>query len=162
MAIKPHIKITETDHGWQNISQTRRKVKDYIGIDGGLLKDHSPTDTPFQEIVLRGWKNEFGWEPMVPKRPWLRQTFDRNKRKYAEKMIDIAWAIYSRDANIIKITRQIKRLGDLLEMDLFERVSRFSNPPNAEFTIEKKGFDDPLVETGDMLQTISHRITDRK
>ena len=48
--------------------------------------------------------------------------------------------------------------GIKLARDMKLVITEFSSPANAPFTIAKKGFDNPLIETGHMRDSVEHRI----
>lgn len=50
-------------------------------------------------------------------------------------------------------------LGEKVVDDLKDAVTNFQTPANAESTIEKKGFNKPLVDTGVMRDSIMYDIS---
>lgn len=55
-----------------------------------------------------------------------------------------------------------KELGDNLVKWVKERIVDYKSPKNSPLTISLKGFDDPLIETKTMLNTIRYRISRSK
>lgn len=49
------------------------------------------------------------------------------------------------------------RFGEDIRISLIQ----WSEPPNADYTIEQKGFDDPLVETGLLMRSIKGVVIDK-
>ena len=120
------------------------------------------SDGPKARVGLRGdladraVHNEFGApRANVPERSFLRSTFDEEK----------STLIKMRNQLIIKlITGKLTKrqamevLGLHLEAKTKQKVIDLDDPKNAQFTIDKKGFDDPLRETDDMLQAIESQV----
>lgn len=55
------------------------------------------------------------------------------------------------------IEEGIKYVGEHAVREIQTEIQRFNDPKNAQWTIEKKGFDDPLIETYLMQQTVKYR-----
>jgi hypothetical protein len=41
---------------------------------------------------------------------------------------------------------------------LIQSIRDTKEPPNAPYTIKKKGFNDPLIDTGDMVNSPTYRV----
>lgn len=54
--------------------------------------------------------------------------------------------------------RAFTPLGEALQVTLSQSIIDWTTPPNAEFTIDEKGFNDPLIETGTMRDSTSYQI----
>lgn len=50
------------------------------------------------------------------------------------------------------------KLGPTMVVDLKSIITAWSTPPNSSQTVEKKGFNDPLIETGFMRDSVEFRI----
>ena len=49
------------------------------------------------------------------------------------------------------------RFGQMVQGLIQIQIANTFTPPNAPSTIKKKGFNKPLVDTGVMLQSVSHQ-----
>jgi hypothetical protein len=94
--------------------------------------------------------NEFG-TPTIPERPFLRDTSDLIKtdiEALSDKMLD----------QIVRGKSTVKKALDVIGLRVqaaFRRaVNQWDSPPNAPATIRKKGADNPLVDTGQMRNSI--------
>lgn len=86
--------------------------------------------------------NEFGGGH-TPPRPFMRETI----RKYHRK-----WGNYFRN-NFLQypdLAQTMWKLGDIVKGDLSETIKGWSQPPNAPATVMAKGFNNPLVDSGNM------------
>lgn len=91
--------------------------------------------------------NEFGTDDgYIPERAAHRQCFDENQAELWSRISAGAEKIIDGKATAKQV---IDQTSDWYLTKLQEKVLYFSFPANAKTTIEKKGFDDPLIETGE-------------
>lgn len=96
--------------------------------------------------------NEYGVpEHNQPPRPFMRYTVIKNKKKW----IDILQDILPQNMNI---ERSLSILGDVIADDVSQMIKAFAVPPNAPSTIARKGFNDPLVDTGRMRDSVGWKV----
>lgn len=91
----------------------------------------------------------------VPERPFLSHTFFI-KKHYKEVTRQMLKRIVLLDRNTAP---QLKLLGETIEKDMKDVVTAWLNPPNSPETVERKGRNDPLVDTGLMRDSIESRVT---
>lgn len=96
-------------------------------------------------------------EVHIPPRPFLRYTFDHYLDNWTELAADLAFKVFIREINYQDV---FPVLGDAIVKDIKRTIKEFSNPKNAPLTIANKGFDDPLIEKGELRDSI-HWITER-
>lgn len=96
-------------------------------------------------------------EVHIPPRPFLRYTFDHYLDNWTELAADLAFKVFVGEINY-QDTFPI--LGDAIVKDIKRTIKEFSKPKNAPLTIANKGFDDPLIEKGELRDSI-HWITER-
>ncbi|MCP9334263.1 hypothetical protein [Lentilactobacillus hilgardii] len=96
-------------------------------------------------------------EVHIPPRPFLRYTFDHYLDNWTELAAVLAFKVFIREINY-QDTFPI--LGDAIVKDIKRTIKEFSEPKNAPLTIANKGFDDPLIEKGELRDSI-HWITER-
>ena len=126
----------------------------------GVLKGSGPHPSGnSQRLVEIAWWNEFGTrtkagEVKVPERPALRSTIIEH-RYYREEMMHALKAVLTGKSTT---TKEFKRVGLKAETDIKAAYREWLSPPNAESTIEIKGFDNPLIHTGALRQAIAYRL----
>ncbi len=155
MAAKSNKYVKVIDHGWDALKAELSKlpgssVKVGIQSDAGAHKGEG-SDADMVDIAI--W-NEFGTK-RIPKRPAHSQAFDKH-RSDMDAMIAAGY-----DAIITGRTTVEKALGliGLKFTGLVQKQVRdFSDPPNAPATIAKKGVDNPLIDTGQMINSIRHVV----
>lgn len=110
---------------------------------------------------MRGWFLANGYplkketqQIHIPERSFMRRTADNKKQEWKEKIEkDLKKVI---EGNL-SIEEALNRLGVQIKGDIQTTISEISEPPNASMTIDRKGFNKPLVDTGTMLQYIDVR-----
>ncbi len=96
-------------------------------------------------------------EVHIPPRPFLRYTFDHYLDNWTELAADLAFKVFVGEINYQDV---FPVLGDAIVKDIQRTIKEFSEPKNAPLTIANKGFDDPLIEKGELRDSI-HWITER-
>jgi len=107
------------------------------------------------ENVKKAAANEYG-TTKIPARPFMRFTFEKNKSVYERLLTNIVNDIvYDR----VDLDYAYNALGERVSRDIKREIKEWKDPPNAASTIAKKGRDDPLVDTGDMMRSVSYKLT---
>jgi hypothetical protein len=100
--------------------------------------------------------NEFGNSRLgTPARPLLRQSAEKVETKLP------GWVARRTDemlAGQLSADAMKKRMGETLVATVLETLKEGKFEDNAESTIERKGFNKPLVETSELGQSVTHRI----
>lgn len=96
--------------------------------------------------------NEYGVpEHNQPPRPFMRYTVIKNKQKWINILQDIL-------PQNMDVKRSLNILGDVVADDVSQMIKAFAVPPNRPSTIARKGFNDPLVETGLMRDSVGWKV----
>lgn len=144
--------VQERDLGWRRIKQElevlgRASVK--IGLQEGTTTEDGSASLP--EI---GFYNEFG-TARIPPRPAHAQAYDKNKGK-------IDTAIKRLHDSVVAGRRSAKDalglLGQLHQRNIQKSIRDLREPENAPSTIERKGSDNPLIDSGHMVQSIRYEV----
>lgn len=105
-------------------------------------------------VINKAIWNEFGTRH-IPERPFLRRAMSGNRSKYglflAARAKDI---VEQRDT----CERVINQLGLLAVGDIQHEITALRTPPNAPATIKAKGSSNPLIDTGEMRQSVTYRV----
>ena len=115
-------------------------------LDVGFMSGATyPDGTPVAQVAF--W-NEFG----PPSRPFFRAMIAKESAGWPELL---GKAAVSTGYN----TRQtLSLIGEKINDDLKSSIVGWQDPPNAPITVAKKGFNKPLVDTGDMLRSTTYRV----
>lgn len=122
-----------------------------IGFFGG--KPHPTNEEEGLTIAEVAAINEFGLG--VPERAFMRLTMFEHKQKVRN---DLARGITKLFHGQMTSHRLLKELGRRMRDQMRLEIALFDTPPNSPETIEKKGFNAPLVETGSMLEDVDFRV----
>ena len=94
--------------------------------------------------------NEYGGGH-TPPRPFMRNCVKRNRRKWRNIVQD-------RLPVNLDIKKTFQTLGEDMVEDLRMEIYRTNTPPNAPSTVERKGFNKPLIDTGKMVSSIRMEV----
>lgn len=100
------------------------------------------TDSNGSELIKKAYYNEFGTSK-IPKRSFLRQN---NIKKKVDVQI------------LLDINRSLAfsfgKIGLQMSSIIKERIRNIRTPVNAPSTIAKKGSSNPLIDTGELINSI--------
>lgn len=118
-------------------------------LDVGFMSGATyPDGTPVAQVAF--W-NEFGTS-RAPSRPFFRSMIAKESAGWPELL---GKAAVSTGYN----TRQtLGLIGEKINDDLKSSIVDWQDPPNAPGTIAKKGFNKPLIDTGDMLRSTTYQV----
>ena len=88
----------------------------------------------------------------IPPRPFFRGMIAANKGDWGPQLGKIIKAA-DYDSTVA-----LGRLGELVKGQLQQSIRDTKDPGNAKSTIAQKGFDDPLVRSGHMLNSVDYEI----
>jgi len=144
-------KIIDKDLGFDRITReisqvSKNKAAVYVGIHG---KSGS-------ELVLRGAVNEFGSaDGRIPERSFLRSTIDENVTEYT---VELAKVVNDAITGKTTMKRGLSLLGERVVGDIKVKIREIRTPANAPMTIKLKGADNPLIDTGQMRNSIGYEV----
>lgn len=148
-----------TFSGSAALEQKLREIAQKIGkantVRVGFLEGASYPDKDHTPVAQVAAINEFGApEANIPPRPFFQTMIEKNKGKWADTL----------GKNLVATGYDAKRtfalMGEGIKDQLIDSIESFSDPKNAASTIEKKGFDDPLVHTGHMKSSVDFEVND--
>lgn len=92
------------------------------------------------------------YEINIPPRPFFRTMIAQNQASWAPQV-----------AALLKQgktpSEALAIMGELMVGQLRTSIIAMKSPPNAPSTIREKGFDDPLVRTGHLLNSVDYEVT---
>jgi len=147
------------DLGWRDIL-SRVKTATSSSVRVGIQEPEAAKIHPGREditILEVGMINEFGSEAAdVPERSFLRSTMREKEGEIVELEAEAAYKVVMEQVPAhIALDRVGKITAEFVQRKILDdRVP----PPNAPATIAKKGFDHPLVESGVLAESITHRV----
>jgi hypothetical protein len=150
-----------------NVKVTRTKFgKGIAGLFGAFrgpdtVRVGFPAGKADSDVIERALFNEFGTKT-IPERPALRNAVRNNRDEYqammkAEARTILLGAIKGQDAARAK-RRALQRLGIKAQGDIQSEITSLQTPPNAASTIRQKGSSNPLIDTGEMRNSVTYKI----
>lgn len=127
------------------------KLRNPAGLRVGFI--NSATYPDGTSVALVAAINEFGAPSRgQPPRPFFRNMIAEKKASWPKAIGDLL-----KDNNY-DVAKTLDQAGLGIEGQLRQSIADFTDPPLAQSTIDAKGFDKPLVDTGLMLNSISHSV----
>ena len=90
---------------------------------------------------------------IIPPRPFFRNMIRANQDKWGAQLGKLLIA------NNYDAHAALLQMGELMKGQLQQSIRDFSDPPNAPSTIARKGFNDPLIDTGYMVDHVGFEVT---
>lgn len=112
-------------------------------------------------IVIAG-ANEYGCNTgttTIPERSFIRGTFDAHKETIARESVEQLQSVIE---GTISSDVAFTALGERYESLTKEFLTELSNPANAQATIDAKGSSNPLIDTGRLRNSITHKVGDKR
>lgn len=147
------ITVKDTDLGWRKIlAATQRRPRATLTV--GIVEDRQHPDSDISVAQL-GAVHEFGSrDGHTPRRSFLRSTFDDHQRAYdAIYKVLSTRSLLSGDVSI-----GLRPLGRKGVADVQAKIDSSIPPPLAHATIDAKGHDLALVDSGTLRASIGFRI----
>jgi hypothetical protein len=143
--------VVDRDLGWARIQRA------LLGLDGahtrvGVHEGERREDGT--DLVTVAAVNEFGApNAKIPERSFIRSTVDEQRPKVErikEGIVDKALR------GNVNIRQEMGELGEFAQKEIQKKIVALDTPPNAASTVRKKGSSNPLVDKGQLLQSIRH------
>jgi hypothetical protein len=101
-------------------------------------------------------ENEFGVPSRnVPARPFMRTSFDENQDRISNVIATEYGKIIDGESTVRKSLNLIGLYGvDLIQV----KIRAIRTPPNSPYTIAQKKSDKPLIDFGQMIQSVRHKV----
>jgi hypothetical protein len=117
---------------------------------GFLEKARYPDGTPVAMIAAI---NEYGAPSRgQPPRPFFRRMISAKQNEWAPAIADLL------KSNGMDAEKALELAGAAIAGQLRQSITDLVDPPLAPSTIAKKGFDKPLIDTGQMLSSVDHEV----
>lgn len=117
-------------------------------IDAGK---HSSGDLTVAEI---GFQNEFGFGH-IPERSFMRSTLKEHKKRIIAFQVQLAKRIISEE---ITTEKALALLGEFVADLIRRKIVSLQTPPNAPETIALKRSSNPLIDTGQLKNSITYQV----
>lgn len=153
----------DKDSGWDRIKRNMKFLDKSTVRVGVMSKSLSKTKSSkgkqvhtLSELLVIAVANEFGTKESgghIPARSFLRSTFDEE--------LDAIHLFMSNQYNTFLLRSPkiaLNRLGIFFTGKVQQKIRNLKTPPNALSTIRKKKSSNPLIDTGQLRQSITHEV----
>lgn len=134
---------------WDKVKLNLKKLNNAYTAIGFFSKDTNSEGALMAAIAA---VHEFGWGNS-PERSFMRAWFDGNKKKIEQMQNKLYNQIL---IGRISPETGLKRLGEWAQGEIRQFIIELKDPPNKAVTIAAKGSSSPLIDTGQMVNTVRH------
>lgn len=136
------------------------KLRDALNRIGTALKSATKVEAGFIDratypdgtsVAAVAAFNEFGTSK-IPPRPFFRQMIQKNSAKWP---VNLRTALSNTNYDA---ATSLGLVGQEIQEELQDSIRSNTPPPNAPSTVEAKGFDRTLIDTGMMLNSVKHNV----
>jgi TPP-dependent pyruvate/acetoin dehydrogenase alpha subunit len=121
------------------------------GAEAGILAGEAAGTGGPSLVEIAIW-NELGTKS-APPRPFIQSTTDEQQRKWRDMVRRLNRLVL---AGKMTNTEASELLGQEMQADIQQKIVDLRDPPNAQATIDKKGSDNPLIDTGAMKDNVKY------
>jgi len=144
----------DKDKGYKRIMGQMDLMRKAPHVAVGFFAGESPGDQGELSVADYMWLNEVGTVD-IPERPVVGETTDAVAPEI-EAMLkrELEAIIQGRST----VEGALNKVGIKFKAELQKAITSFSDPGNAESTIEQKGSDNPLIDTGTARNAVSYQV----
>lgn len=107
-------------------------------------------DQPHSEALAEGERREPMLVGPIPPRPFFRRMISEHRSEWTG---EVKQALIREKGNGLTA---LALMGETIQGELMQSILDFSSPPLAASTIRRKGFAKPLIDTGQMLNSVTY------
>lgn len=91
----------------------------------------------------------------IPERAFLRTGYDQNRDNLVDSVELVLPSVLDGSMDSDKF---LEMVGLILSSNIKDYAIALDSPPNHPYTVERKGSSNPLVDTGDMIGSITYKV----
>ena len=88
----------------------------------------------------------------IPPRPFLRNTINENSAHWVQQIASLL------QANNYDAKKVLRLMGPEIVGQVQASIEKMQDPPNAPSTVAKKGFNNPLIDSGKMRREVNYEV----
>lgn len=144
------LSVKDQDRGYRDLLVRLKKAKTSVSV--GILQEEGAQEHGKTTVLDVATYNEFGLG--VPERSFLRAWFDLNHKTVREQFSKLMRKVVKG----LELQNALDQLGLWMVGSIQKRITEHIPPPNAESTKKRKGSDVPLIDTGQLRSSVTHRV----
>lgn len=131
------------------LKQIEANLQKASSVEVGFVnKETYPDGTPVAAVAMY---NEFGTQN-IPPRPFFRNAIKKNGSKWPKNLASLLKS-HNYDSEIA-----FGLIGTKIQREIQDSIQSNTPPPNKKAVAEAKGFRKTLIDTGRMLQNVTHNV----
>ena len=136
--------VKDIDKGYSAIMREIKRADDMV-VDVGIFKG---------EVAEYATYNEYGTRD-IPARPAHAMSFDENKNDISS---DVRAGMRRITSGSSTVNRELNIIGLKHQNRIQATIKRGIPPPNAQSTIDRKGSNKTLIDTGVMVNSVTYAV----
>jgi len=148
------VKIIDRDLGYKKIYRALKSLNGIEVVVGITAKKADRSTGSGINNATLGLIHEYGLG-RVPERSFIRSTVENNLKEYKKLL---SGAVKDITVNGIKPGKALGLVGLKVQGDIKDKIQSSIPPANAEATIKAKGSSVTLIDTGQLIGSISYRV----
>ncbi len=145
--------VKDIDKGWRRIKKELKLLNNSYTLVG--IQSNAGKEADGQNIAAVGAYNEYGVPSKnIPARPFMRSTLNEQK----SRLTGIKKSQYLKILSGIRsVERGLSLIGEFMTGEIKKKITTLKVPKNDPKTIRRKGSSNPLIDTGRMRASITHK-----
>ena len=141
----------------QYAKASQKTVTVGIHSDAGEHPDAGITNAQLGALLNYGNPDNklYGNPAPIPPRPWLIPGVQSGKQ-------DIVDTVAHGVANDLPLDQVLEQVGAFAAGSVQQYMTDLRTPPNSDYTIEQKGSDNPLIDTGALRASVTYKVSNEK
>lgn len=129
------------------------RIKKPGTVDVGII---DAGDHPSGDITVAGvgFVNEFG-TTTIPERSFMRSTLQEKKQSIIDLQKNLMKNIVD---GSMTVEKALGLLGEFVSDEIRQKIVSLKTPPNTPETIKKKKSSNPLIDTGQLKNSITYEV----
>jgi len=154
-------KLKVDKSGWDKIKKELLKGSNLEVLVGVVEStNYGPDNDNLSVAQVWQWQEEGVPAKNIPTRPAIRVGFMTPiKNGLYDKLFVESMQRIAEGKSTFK--QEYKRIGIKAKVDLKKAVADWDTPPNAPFTVAEKGFNNPLIDSGLLYDSIDSKVANR-
>lgn len=152
MARRVTVKVKDIDRGFKKFAKSAKYVeKEKPYVKAGVLESAGNHQDSGLSVAAVATFQEFGTD-RIPERSFMRSMQEEQRGNILRFIKDLG------DGLLLRADQTLGLLGLHLVDLIKKQIDKVSSPPLSERTIEAKGSTKPLIDTGQMRNSINHEV----
>lgn len=145
-------KTEDRDLGQKKILAEIEKAKNSF-VKVGVFENAQPYPDGTTVAEVAFW-NEYGTQT-IPERSFIRSSVDENKNKWSRELEKDYKDILGGKNTVENV---LNKFGVKIQAAIQDKILTINYPPNSPYTIAKKGFNNPLVDSKHLWRNIAYEV----